>query len=204
MNRIVPSILAAAALALPSLASAADWNLDPAHSSAGFKVRHMMVSSVRGAFQKVSGKVKYDPKAPEKIAIDAEIDAASIDTREPKRDEHLRSPDFFDVANHPKITFRLKSAKKVGEGKLDVTGDLTIRGVTRQVVLRVEGLDQEAKDPWGNVRIGGVATTKLNRKDFGLTWNQALETGGILVGDDVEVTIDVELIKVADETTAQK
>ncbi len=204
MTRTVTSLVAAAALAAPSLAFAAGWAFDASHSNASFKVKHMMVSTVRGEFTKVNGDVQYDMKAPEKIAIDATIDAASIDTRDAKRDEHLRAADFFDVAKHPKLTFKSKSAKQVAPGVLDVNGDLTIRGVTKPVVLRVEGLNQEAKDPWGNVRIGGTATTKINRKDFGLTWNQALETGGLLVGEDVEIAIDVELIKQADKATAAK
>jgi len=202
--KIVTSLVAAAAIAAPSLAFAANWNIDPAHSNAQFKVGHMMVSSVRGEFSKLTGDVVYDPANPEKIVINAVIDASSIDTREKKRDDHLKSPDFFDVAQYKTITFKSKSAKKVAPGKLDVTGDLTIKNVTKPVVLRVEGLDKEMKNPWGQVVLGGVATTKVNRKDFGLTWNQALETGGVLVGEDVEITIDVELNKKADAETAAK
>lgn len=178
---------------------AANWQIDPSHSSASFSVRHLMVTKVRGEFGKLAGTVAYDAKAPEKIAIDANIDASTVNTREAKRDEHLRSPDFFDVAKHPNMTFKSKSAKAKGKGKLDVTGDLTIRGVTKQVVLEIEGLDSEVKDPWGNMRVGAVGTTKINRKDFGLTWNQALEAGGVLVGDDVEVTVDVSLVKQAEK-----
>jgi len=204
MKRFIPSILAAAAVAAPSFAFADAWVLDTAHTAAQFKVDHLMVSSVRGEFKKLSGTVDYDLANPEKIAIDAVIEVASIDTREPKRDEHLKSADFFDAAKHPNITFKSKSARKVANGKLDVTGDLTIRGVTKPVVLRVEGLDKESKDPWGGVHVGGVATTTINRKDFGLTWNQALETGGVLVGEEVQITIDVELVKQAKPTTAEK
>ena len=202
--KIVTSLVAAAAIAAPSLAFAANWNIDPAHSNAQFKVGHMMVSSVRGEFSKLTGDVVYDPANPEEIVINAVIDASSIDTREKKRDDHLKSPDFFDVAQYKTITFKSKSAKKVAPGKLDVTGDLTIKNVTKPVVLRVEGLDKEMKNPWGQIVLGGVATTKVNRKDFGLTWNQALETGGVLVGEDVEITIDVELNKKADAETAAK
>jgi len=205
MNRFVMSLMAAFAVALPGAAFAADYNIDPSHASVDFSVRHLMVTKVRGTFEKVSGKVKYDPEAPEKIEIEAIIDAASINTREAKRDEHLRSPDFFDVEKHPTLTFKSKKAKARGKGKLDVTGDLTIRGVTKEVVLAVEGLDQEIKDPWGNVRRGASATTKINRKDFGLNWNQVLEAGGLMVGDEVEIMIDVELIRqTAKEETAAK
>lgn len=201
--KIATSLIAAAAIAAPSLAFAADWTVDASHSNAQFKVGHMMVSSVRGEFTKLSGDVSYDPKNPEKIVINAIIDASSINTREQKRDDHLKSPDFFDVAKHKNITFKSKSAKKVAAGKLDVAGDLTIKGVTKPVVLRVEGLDKEMKNPWGQTLLGGVATTKINRKDFGLTWNQALEAGGVLVGEDVEITIDVELTKKEAETAAK-
>lgn len=203
MNRIVTSIVAAAALAAPSLALAANWNIDSSHSNASFKVKHMMISSVRGEFTKLQGTVVYDAKAPEKTVIDATIDATSIDTREPKRDEHLKSPDFFDVAKFPTITFKSKSAKKVGN-KIAVLGDLTMHGVTKPVTLEVEGLDKEMKDPWGMTRVGGVATTKLNRKDWGLNWNKALEAGGVLVGEEVEIALDVELVKQADAATAAK
>ncbi len=197
MKKHALSLLAAFAVAIPGAAFAADYTIDASHSSADFAVRHLMVSKVRGTFNKLAGTVSYDPKNPEKIVIEATIDAASIDTREPKRDEHLRSADFFDVEKHPTITFKSKKAKARGKGKLDVTGDLTIRGVTKEVVLSVEGLDQEVKDPWGNVRRGAQATAEINRKDFGLTWNQALEAGGVMVGDKVEISIDVELIRQA-------
>lgn len=197
MRKLAKSLLAVIAVALPGSAFAADYVIDPSHTSVGFTVRHLMVTKVRGSFEKVSGTVKYDPNEPEKIVIDATIDAASINTREAKRDEHLRSPDFFDVAKHPTLTFKSKKAKVLGKGKLEVIGDLTIRGVTKEVTLQVEGLDQEIKDPWGNVRRGATATTRINRKDFGLAWNQVLETGGVMVGEDVDIQIDVELIRQA-------
>lgn len=197
MRKLVKSLLAVIAVALPGSAFAADYVIDPSHTSVGFTVRHLMVTKVRGSFEKVSGTVKYDPNEPEKIVIDATIDAASINTGEAKRDEHLRSPDFFDVAKHPTLTFKSKKAKVLGKGKLEVIGDLTIRGVTKEVTLQVEGLDQEIKDPWGNVRRGATATTRINRKDFGLAWNQVLETGGVMVGEDVDIQIDVQLIRQA-------
>jgi polyisoprenoid-binding protein YceI len=198
MTRTVALAAATAVLAAaPTLAHAAAYDLDAAHTKAGFRVKHMMVSNVKGSFQKLAGTVDYDEKAPEKIAIRADIDTASIITDSEQRDQHLKSPDFFDVAKFPKMTFVSKKAKALGQGHLQVTGDLTIRGITKEVVLDVEGLDVEAKDPWGNLRRGGTATTKIHRKDFGLTWNKGLETGGVLVGDDVEIALDFELIKKA-------
>lgn len=200
MSRLLATLAAAAlTVGVPtlSMAAPAEFSIDSAHSSAHFKVRHMMVSTVRGEFSNLKGKVNYDSKAPEKIAIEATIDATTISTREEKRDAHLKSADFFEVEKHPTITFKSKSAKAAGKGKLNVTGDLTMRGVTKEVVLAVEGLDQEVQDPWGNTRIGATGTTKVNRKDFGLNWNQVLEAGGVVVGDEVEISVDVELIKAA-------
>ncbi|HWV39314.1 MAG TPA: YceI family protein [Vulgatibacter sp.] len=203
MRKFIGKALFTLLLGAPALSFAAPYQIDPSHSNAHFKVRHMMVTTVRGEFTKLAGTVQFDPAKPEAVAIDATIDATTIDTREPKRDDHLKSPDFFDVAKHPTITFKSKSAKSKGKGKLAVTGDLTMRGVTKEVVLGVEGLDAEVKDPWGNMRIGAVATTKVNRKDFGLNWNQALEAGGVLVGDEVDIVIDVELIKQAEKTATK-
>lgn len=195
MSRMIPSLLAAAAMALPSMAFAADWNVDDSHSSAQFKVRHLMVSTVRGEFGKVSGTVQYDAKAPEKMVIEATIDASSINTRNKDRDDHLRGADFFDVAKFPTLTFKSTSAKKLAKDKFAVTGNLTMKGVTKPVTLEVVGLDKEVTDPWGNTRVGASATGKINRKDWGLGWNQALEAGGVMVGDEVELVIDAELIK---------
>ncbi len=203
MNKTLAGVATAVvALGLPMLASAADFKLDPSHSNASFKVRHMMVSTVRGEFADVQGTVKYDAKAPEKIVIEAVIAANSINTRNEKRDDHLKSADFFDVAKHPALTFKSKSAKKNGK-KLAVKGDLTIRGVTKEVTLDVEGLDTEMKDPWGNTLLGASATTQIDRKDFGLNWNQALEAGGVLVGEKIDITLDVELVKQAAPATAE-
>lgn len=173
------------------------YQLDPAHSSAHFVVRHMMISNVRGTFTKLEGTVEYDPEKPTETKIDAAIDAASISTREPQRDAHLRSADFLDVEKYPTITFRSKRVEPEGEGEGKVTGDLTIHGVTREVTLNVEGPTPETKDPWGNLRRGAAATTKIKRSDFGLTWNAALETGGFLVGDEIKIEIEVELVKPA-------
>jgi polyisoprenoid-binding protein YceI len=191
------AILAAAVLSLsaPGLVLASTWELDPAHTGVHFKVRHLMVSSVRGDFEKVSGKIVYDETDVTKSTAAIVIDAASVNSRVEKRDADLRSPNFLDVANHPTITFKSKRVEKTGDGTLKVTGDLTIRGVTKPVVLDVEGPTPAIKDPGGNLRVGGQATTKINRKDFGLVWNKALETGGVVVGDEVDITIDVEIFR---------
>jgi polyisoprenoid-binding protein YceI len=195
MRRIAVMAIAALVLAVPAAAPAGTWELDPAHTGIQFKVRHLMVSHVRGDFEKFSGKVVYDEQDVSKSSADITIDAASINTRVEKRDKHLRSPDFLDVEKYPSITFKSKKVEKAGDGKLKMTGDLTIRGATREVELVIEGPTPPVKDPWGNTRVGGFATTKINRKDFGLTWNKALETGGVVVGDEVEITIDVEIMK---------
>lgn len=178
-----------------SLTSApAVWQIDAAHSSAQFSVRHLMISNVKGEFTKVTGTIVHDPVDPANSKVDVTIDADSINTRDAQRDTHLKSPDFFDTAKFPTITFRSTEIRRSEDGG-KIKGDLTIHGVTREVVLDVEGPTAETKDPWGFTRIAASATTKINRKDFGLTWNAALETGGVLVGDDVKITIDLEAIK---------
>ena len=171
------------------------WVIDASHSNAGFTVKHMMITNVRGEFTKLEGKVSWDPSKPEATQIEAVIDVASISTREEKRDGHLKSPDFFDVEKFPSITFKSKSVKAKGSDELAVTGDLSIHGVTKEVVLDVEGPSAPSTDPFGNVRVGATATTKIKREDFGLVWNAALEAGGVLVGNDVKITIDISLIK---------
>jgi len=185
------------ALLVPALASAAvsTWAIDADHSSVQFKVKHLMVSNVKGNFNKFSGAVTIDDSDVTKSKVDVTIDAASIDTANAKRDEHLRSPDFFDVAKYPTLKFVSTKVAKAGEGRLKVTGNLTIHGVTKEVVLDVEGPSPAVKDPWGNTKSGASATTKINRKDFGLTWNKALETGGMVVGEEVLITLEVELLK---------
>jgi len=189
-------LLAAALLCLvaPGLLHAAPWEFDPTHTGVQFKVRHLMISSVRGEFEKVTGKIVYDEADVTKSSADITIDTASINTRVAKRDEHLRSPDFLDVKKYPAITFRSKRIETAGSGTLKMTGDLTIRGVTKEVVLTVEGPTPSIKDPMGNSRVGGQATTKIDRKDFGLTWNKTVD-GGVVVGDEVEITIDVEIYR---------
>jgi polyisoprenoid-binding protein YceI len=179
------------------LAATTTWNLDPAHSAAEFKVRHMMISNVKGQFTGVSGVLSLDEREIGGSRLEATIVASSIDTREAQRDAHLRSADFFDVEKYPTLGFRSTRVKRTNDDELAVTGDLTIHGVTREVVFKVEGPTPPAKDPWGNTRIGLSASTKINRKDYGLTWNAALETGGILVGDEVAIALDVEFVKAA-------
>ncbi|MFE8601877.1 YceI family protein [Archangium violaceum] len=188
--------IAALVLASPSLAFATEFEIDSAHSGASFSVKHMMVSNVRGAFSKVTGSANIDEKDITKSTVQAVIDATTVNTNEPKRDEHLKSPDFFDTAKFPTITFKSTKVEKAGDN-LKVTGDLTLHGVTKPVTLDVEGFTTEAKDPWGNTKRGGTATTKINRKDFGLGWNKVLDTGGVAVGEEVSITLDLELNKKA-------
>jgi len=181
-------------LAIPQT-STTTWNIDPAHATAEFKVKHMMIAHVKGQFSKVTGVLIFDESDPTKSGVEATIEAASIETREPQRDAHLKSADFLYVEKYPTLSFKSTDIKVAGDGELKVQGDLTIRDVTRRVTLAVEGPTPPTKDPWGNTRIAISATTKINRQDFGLVWNVALETGGILVGDEVTITLDVEFIK---------
>jgi polyisoprenoid-binding protein YceI len=171
------------------------WNIDPAHSVAEFKVKHMMISNVKGQFTAVAGTLAYDESDITNSKIEASIDAASINTREEQRDAHLKSADFFDVEKFPNLAFKSTKVTRSASGDVQVQGEVTIHGVTRNVTFEVEGPTAPGKDPWGNTRIGLAATTKINRKDYGLTWNAALETGGILVGEDVTITLDVQFLK---------
>ncbi len=177
------------ALALPALA--ADYSIDSAHTAAQFSVRHLMVSNVRGEFKKVAGKVVYDEANPSATVVEATIDVSTVNTGEPARDTHLKSPDFFDLARFPTMTFVSKSATKTAQG-IDVSGDLTLHGVTKPVLLHVSGITPEVKDPWGMLRRGATATTVINRQDFGVLWNKNLDGGGVVVGDEVTITIDIE------------
>jgi polyisoprenoid-binding protein YceI len=179
----------------------ANWKLDSAHSRANFSARHMMVTTVRGGFDKVSGVLEFDPENPENSYVDAEIEAASLFSGSADRDNHLRSADFLDVVNYPTITFKSTHVKVTDEDSADVTGDLTIRGVTRPVTLKVNFLGL-TKDPWGGERAGFEATTKINREDWGLTWNMALETGGLLVSKDLKLEIDAQVILVPEVVNA--
>jgi polyisoprenoid-binding protein YceI len=174
-----------------------EWQIDPAHAAAHFSVRHLMISNVRGEFSKLSGTVVLDPADMTRSIVEVSLETASINTREPQRDEHLRSADFLDVANHPAITFRSKRITTAGPENFKLTGDLTIRGVTKEVTFDVEGPTPAMKDPWGNVRAGVMATAKIKRKDFGLVWNALIEGGGVMVGDEVSITIEAELVQKA-------
>jgi len=182
-------------LSLPAAAASSTWQIDPQHSSAQFAVRHLGLSTVRGAFSKLSGTMQLDDQDITKSTIEVSIDVNTVDTREPDRDKDLRSERFFDVAHFPAMTFKSKKVEQVAQGKLRVTGDLTIRGTTKEVVLDVDGLAAPVKDPWGNQRIAASATTKINRQDYGVKWNAKLDNGGVVVGDDVNITIDVEMIQ---------
>jgi polyisoprenoid-binding protein YceI len=171
------------------------WNLDPVHSVAEFKVKHMMISNVKGQFTSITGILTLDGNDIAGSRVEATIDASTINTREAKRDEHLKSADFFDVEQFPTLSFRSTQVTRADDDELVATGDLTVHGVTRKVTFEVEGPTAAGKDPGGNTRIGLSATTRINRKDFGLTWNAALETGGILVGEDVTINLDLEFVK---------
>ena len=195
MKRSIYSFILTLFLTIPVLSQASDYQIDPDHSSFQFKVRHLMVSNVKGDFTKTKGTVTMDDQDVSNLKVDLTIETASVNTSHAKRDEHLRNPDFFDVAKYPTITFVSKRVTKAGADKLKVTGDLTLHGVTREVTLDVEGPTPQVKDPWGKFRRGATATGKINRKDFGLTWNRALETGGVVVGEDVDIYVEVELIK---------
>jgi polyisoprenoid-binding protein YceI len=202
LPRIAVTAGLAAVLSLPGGAAASDWKIDPAHSSAQFSVRHMAISTVRGAFSKVNGVIALDDKDITKSTVDVTIDVTTVDTREPGRDNDLRSDKFFDVAHFPTMTFKSKKVEQLSPGKLKVTGNLTIRGTTKEVVLDVEGPTAPVKDPWGNQRAAATATAKVNRQDFGVKWNATMDNGGVVVGDDVNITIDVEMIKQAPPKSA--
>lgn len=173
----------------------ASYQIDPQHAAAHFKVRHMMISNVKGEFSGVTGTIEFDPMNLTASHVEAAIDAATVSTRESERDKHLKSADFLDVRRYPVIAFRSTKIVSTGDSSYDLTGDLTIRGVTREVTLRVESLTPEVKDPDGRLRRGASASARIARKDFGLTWNAVLESGGFLVGDDVDITIDVEMVR---------
>lgn len=189
---IIATVLA---LTFTAAAQTTTWQIDTQHSSAQFAARHLLISTVRGEFHNVTGTVYLDEMDITKSRVEATIDTTTIDTREPKRDAHLKSADFLDVANFPTMTFKSTQVEKAGDGKLRVTGDLTIRGVSKPVVLEVEGPTPEIKDPWGNQRRGATARTKINRFDYGVRWDKKFDTGGLVVGETIEITIDLELIK---------
>lgn len=197
VSRIAVTAGLAAVLSLPTAAATSTWQLDPAHSSAQFSVRHLAISTVRGAFSKVTGTVLLDESDIAKSSVNVSIDVATVDTREPDRDNDLRSDHFFDVAKYPTITFKSKKVEQASPGKLKVTGDLTIHGVTKEVVLDVDGPTPPIKDPWGLQRAAANATTKINRQDFGMKFNIPMDNGGLAVGNEISITIDVEMVKQA-------
>jgi polyisoprenoid-binding protein YceI len=194
VSRMVVALGLAGMLSLPAFAGTTSWQIDPKHSSAQFAVTHLMISTVRGEFHQVNGTVVIDDADISRSFVNVTIDASTVDTREPDRDKHLMSPDFFDVAKYPTMTFKSTRVEPVAPGKLKVTGDLTIRGVTKQAVLEVTAPKPAIKDPWGLQRTAVSGSTKINRQDFGVAWNKSLDAGGVVVGDDVNITLDVEMV----------
>ena len=195
LTRVISIMALAATLSLPAGAATSTWQIDPNHSAAQFAVRHLAISTVRGAFTKVNGTIQLDDKDMSRSSVEVTIDADSVDTRVPNRDKDLRSDHFFDVQKYPTITFKSTKVEQAEPGKLKVTGDLTIHGVTKPVVLDVEGPTAAVKDPWGNQRAAANATTKINRQDYGVKWNATMDGGGLVVGDDVAITIDLEMVQ---------
>ena len=187
-------MLVAALIAVGAVAHASTWTFDKAHTNIGFKIKHLMITNVRGSFDAFSGQVKYDENDIAKSHVEVTIESASINTANEDRDNHLKSADFFDVENFPNLTFKSTDIKKSNDG-LMITGDLSLHGVTKAVVLNVEDMTAPIKGPWGKMRMGATATAKIDRRDFGLTWSKALETGGLVVDNEVKIILEVELIK---------
>jgi len=197
IRRFAAAAILTAAFAFQASAATTTWKIDPAHTAAQFAVKHMMISTVRGEFKGVTGTIVWDDQDLSKSSVDVTIDAKTVNTGEEKRDQDLRSANFFEVDKYPTLTFKSKKVESAGDGKLKVTGDLTMHGVTKEVVLEVEGPSAAVKDPWGNTRSAAGATTKLNRQDFGVKWNANLDGGGVVVSDTVTITIDLEMTKQA-------
>lgn len=197
LRRILLATALSAVLTIPAAAATSTWQIDPAHTAAGFAVKHLMISTVRGQFKGITGTINWDDQDITKSTVDVTIDSTTVDTSEPMRDKDLKSEKFFDVAKYPTITFKSKKVEAVSAGKLKITGDLTIHGVTKEAVLDVEGPTAPVKDPWGNTRVAASATTKVNRQDYGVKWNANMDGGGVVVGDDVNITIDLEMTKKA-------
>ena len=195
MRQMMVAALAGVALLVPGLGQTATWKSDPNHASVQFAVRHLMVATVRGTFDKFDVTATIDENDVSQSSVEATIEVASVNTRNEKRDNHLRGADFFDVAKHPTITFRSKTVEKVQDNAYKVTGDLTLMGVTQEVVLDVTGSPKAIKDPRGNSRLGGAAVTTINRTDYGLSHNSVLESGGVAIGEEVEITIDIEFVQ---------
>jgi polyisoprenoid-binding protein YceI len=197
LHRAFITATIAGVLSLPAAAAdtATIWKIDPAHTAAQFAVKHLMISTVRGNFRNVNGTINWNESDVTKSTVNVTIDATTVDTGEQPRDKDLKSDKFFDTADYPTLTFKSTKVEQAGSGKLKVAGDLTIRGVTKQVVLDVDGPSASVKDPWGNTRSALSASTKINRQDFGVKWNASIDGGGVVVGDDVNITIDLEMVK---------
>jgi polyisoprenoid-binding protein YceI len=194
LSRIAFGAGLAALLSLPAFAGTTTYQIDPRHSSAQFAVTHLMISTVRGEFHQVNGTITVDDGDISQSTVNVTIDATTVDTREPDRDKHLKSPDFFDVAKFPTITFKSTKVESAGPGKLKITGELAIHGVTKQVVLDATVPKPAIKDPWGLQRTAVSGSTKINRQDFGVAWNKSLDSGGVVVGDNVDINLDVEIV----------
>ena len=195
MQRMIMLALVGVALLIPNLGQAAPWKSDPTHASVQFAVSHLMVSTVRGTFDKFDVTATIDDADIGKSSVEATIDIASVNTRNEKRDDHLRGADFFDVEKNPTMTFKSKKVEKVKDNEYKVTGNLMLMGVTKEVVLAVKGSPKAMTDPWGGSRLGGRATTTINRTDYGLKYNSVLDSGGVAIGEEVEITIDIELVQ---------
>jgi polyisoprenoid-binding protein YceI len=195
LKRSIIVLLVCLAVGMPLIAGAATYQLDTDHSSIQFKIRHLTVSNVTGAFNKMKGSASVEGEDLATLKVEVTIDAASVDTGHQKRDEHIRTADFLDVAKYPTITFVSKKVVKADPGKLRITGDLTLHGITREITVDLEGPTPEIKDPWGNFRRGATGTARIDRRDFGITWNKALDTGGLVVGNEVGIQVDVEWVR---------
>lgn len=193
-SRMLTTVSLAGLLSFPAFAGTMTWQIDPKHSSAQFAVTHLMISTVRGEFHQLNGTVVVDDADISKSSVSVTIDATTVDTREPDRDKHLMSADFFDVAKYPTMAFKSTKVESAGPGRLKITGDLTIRGVTKQAVLEVSAPKPPIKDPWGLQRTAVSGSTKINRQDFGVAWNKTLDAGGVVVGDEVNINLDVEMV----------
>jgi polyisoprenoid-binding protein YceI len=195
MNRFLRTSIFVAGLSVALISQAATWSFDTAHSVVTFAVKHLMISTVRGNFETFEGRVVFDENNPDTFSAEATADAASVHTGNDRRDADLKSANFFEVVKYPKLTFKSKQVKKIGDGHFTMTGDFTIRDVTKEVTFDVTGFKGTIKDPWGGTRTAATATATINREDFGLLWNKVLEGGGVVVSNDVLITLDVELVK---------
>jgi polyisoprenoid-binding protein YceI len=193
-SRMLITVGLAGLLSFPAFAGTTTWQIDPKHSSAQFAVTHLMISTVRGEFHQLNGTVVVDDADISKSSVNVTIDATTVDTREPDRDKHLMSADFFDVAKYPTMVFKSTKVESAGPGRLKITGDLTIRGVTKQAILEVSAPKPPIKDPWGLQRTAVSGSTRINRQDFGVAWNKTLDAGGVVVGDEVNINLDVEMV----------